>query len=115
MIHEARRTPRRQVAGQVPVFDVVAERGVGQVGNLSENGMLLLSTVPLNEDALYQLRFPLPDSLGQAVQIDVGVHLLWQVPAQAPGQYWAGFRFLTIEGGQRDLLRRWVDTGHPAN
>ncbi|MCC4597170.1 PilZ domain-containing protein [Xanthomonas campestris pv. phormiicola] len=108
MIAEARRSPRRQVPDMVPVLDMMEDAVVGRLGNLSESGMLLLASAPLHEDALYQLRFALPQ-LGRDVQIDVGVHLLWSERAQAPGQAWAGFRFLTISPAQRELLRQWIN------
>ena len=110
MIAEARRSPRRQVPDMVPVLDMMEDAVVGRLGNLSESGMLLLASAPLHEDALYQLRFALPQ-LGRDVQIDVGVHLLWSERAQAPGQAWAGFRFLTISQAHRDLLRQWINAG----
>jgi hypothetical protein len=110
MIAEARRSPRRQVPDMVPVLDMMEDAVVGRLGNLSENGMLLLASAPLHEDALYQLRFALPQH-GREVQIDVGVHLLWSERANAPGQAWAGFRFLTIAPAHRELLRQWINAG----
>jgi len=110
MIAEARRSPRRQVPDMVPVLDMMEDAVVGRLGNLSESGMLLLASVPLHEDALYQLRFALPQ-LGREAQIDVGVHLLWSERAQALGQAWAGFRFLTISPAHRELLRQWINAG----
>ncbi|CTP91811.1 PilZ domain-containing protein [Xanthomonas graminis] len=110
MITEARRAPRRQVPDMVPVLDMMQDAVVGRLGNVSESGMLLLACVPLHEDALYQLRFAMPQA-GREVQIDVGVHLLWSERAQAPGQAWAGFRFLTISPAHRELLRQWINAG----
>ncbi|MFC6841674.1 PilZ domain-containing protein [Xanthomonas theicola] len=113
MIAEARRSPRRRVPDMVAVLDVMEDAMVGRLGNVSESGMLLLASAPLHEDALYQLRFAMPQ-LGRDVQIDVGVHLLWSERCNAPGQAWTGFRFLTIAPAQRDLLRQWINAG-PAN
>lgn len=110
MIAEARRSPRRQVPDMVPVLDVMEDAVIGRLGNLSEHGMLLLASVPLHEDALYQLRFAMPQ-LGADTQIDVGVHLLWSERSHAPGQAWAGFRFLTISPAHRALLRQWINAG----
>ncbi|KLD78325.1 PilZ domain-containing protein [Xanthomonas hyacinthi] len=110
MIAEARRAPRRQVPDMVPVLDMMEDAVVGRLGNVSENGMLLLASAPLHEDALYQLRFAMPHA-GREVQIDVGVHLLWSERAHAPGQAWAGFRFLTIAPAHRELLRLWINAG----
>ena len=109
MIHEARRAPRRQVAESVPVVDMMTDEVVGHLGNLSESGMLLLASVPLHEDALYQLRFQLGGR--QGTSIVVGVHLLWSGAANTPGQAWCGFRFLTISDEQRGHARDWVKAG----
>ncbi|CRP45594.1 PilZ domain-containing protein [Stenotrophomonas maltophilia] len=105
---DTRRAPRRQVSDLVPVTDQMRESVVGRLGNISETGMLMLASAPLREDALYQLRFPLPLADGRHQDIDVGVHLLWSEPAHAPGQSWTGFRFLTLSREHRQLLRQWV-------
>jgi len=57
---DTRRAPRRQVSDLVPVTDQMRECVVGRLGNVSETGMLMLASMPLREDALYQLGFPLP-------------------------------------------------------
>lgn len=112
MIHDSRRAPRRHVTDSVPVIDTMTDEVVGQLGNLSESGMLLIATAPLVEDGLYQLRFHLG---GRAHAINVGVHLLWSVEANTPGQSWCGFRFLTISDEQRGLIRDWVRAGEEAS
>ncbi|MGG6345431.1 PilZ domain-containing protein [Stenotrophomonas indicatrix] len=105
---DTRRAPRRQVSDLVPVTDQMRDSVVGRLGNVSETGMLMLASAALRDDALYQLRFPLPSADGRSELIDVGVHLLWSEPAHAPGQSWAGFRFLTLSREHRQQLRRWI-------
>ena len=105
---ESRRQPRRAVSGIVEVIDTMTDGVVGQLGNLSETGMLLIASAPLLEDALYQLRFHLS---GRGQALNVGVHLLWSVAANTPGQSWCGFRFLTISDEQRAFIRDWVGAG----
>ncbi|WP_028919208.1 PilZ domain-containing protein [Pseudoxanthomonas suwonensis] len=111
MIHDTRRAPRRHVTTVVPVIDTMTDQVVGQLGNLSETGMLLIASAPLVEDALYQLRFHLG---GRPQPLNVGVHLLWKVDANTPGQSWCGFRFLTIADEQRRHIREWVRAGDEA-
>jgi len=113
MIHDSRRAPRRHVTESIPVIDCMTDEVVGQLGNLSESGMLLIASAPLVEDALYQLRFHLTGR-GLASPVNVGVHLLWSVPANTPGQSWCGFRFLTISDEQRARIRDWVRAGEEA-
>lgn len=108
MNDDTRRAPRRQVVDQVPVTDMMAEAVIGRLGNVSETGMLMICSVPMCEDALYQLRFAIPGASGQPLQLDVGAHLLWSEQSHAPGQSWAGFRFLTLRREHRDQLRAWI-------
>ncbi len=108
MNDDTRRAPRREVADQVPVTDMMAEAVIGRLGNVSETGMLMICSVPMTPEALYQFRFAIQGPLGQPVQVDVGAHLLWNEHSNAPGQSWAGFRFLTLSREHREQLRAWI-------
>ena len=105
---EYRRVPRRKIAETIQVVDTMTDTVIGRLGNLSETGMLVITSMPLVEDALYQLRFMLHDTT--SVPIEVGVHLLWQDTASASGQTWTGFRFITLLDSQMLQLRQWLDT-----
>lgn len=105
---ESRRSRRRRVEERVDVVDAMTDHTVGQLGNVSESGMLLLASGPLQDDCLYQLRFVLSDRAGGRHAFEVGAHLLWRNDAAAPGQAWSGFRFLSFEDGQLERLRDWI-------
>lgn len=107
---EYRRVPRRKIAVTTQVVDTMTDTVIGRLGNLSETGMLVIASLPLVDDALYQLRFMLHGAGEPAVPIEVGVHLLWQDTASAPGQTWTGFRFITLPNSQMLRLRQWLDT-----
>ena len=104
-----RRAKRRSVNEQIAVTDMMAEAIIGRLGNVSETGMLMIASVPMQDDALYQFRFAIPGPTGQPQPLDVGAHLLWHEESNAPGQYWTGFRFLTLSPEHKALLRRWVE------
>lgn len=108
MINETRRAQRRNVHESVVVVDAMTEQVMGRIGNLSESGMLLVTSGGLAEDALYQLRFEIMDRTGHLVSIDVGVHVAWMGNANTPGQGWAGLRFLTLDENHLAVLRHWI-------
>ncbi|MBA2239062.1 MAG: PilZ domain-containing protein [Lysobacter sp.] len=110
MSDESRRKRRREVADTIEVVDVMTEMVVGRVGNLSENGMLLIASTPLTHDALYQFRFTLPGVERRRCTMEVGAHLLWQDDSSVPGHVWTGFRFITVLEHQLVELRDWLDT-----
>lgn len=105
---EFRRSRRRQVAESIQVIDSMTEMVIGHIGNVSETGMLVMTNAPLVNDALYQLRFTLPDG-PLKLPFEVGAHLLWCDQASAPGQAWTGFRFITMSDDHMQQLRRWID------
>ena len=114
MINEFRRARRRKVSDTILVTDVMTDSTVGRISNLSETGMLLISSTPMVEDALYQLRFHLHDARGRESVFEVGAHLLWTDLASAPGQSWTGLRFISVPPDQAERLRHWIDApgGH---
>ena len=108
---EQRRNPRRAVEGRVEVYDTIAERSAGILGDVSSGGMLLIASGPVPEDALFQFRFSLPDGGRMLPTVEVGAHVLWQDPASAPGQYYIGMRFIGLEPSAARLLRQWSESG----
>lgn len=105
---EYRRAPRRKVESHVPVIDTMTDQVVGQIGNVSETGMLLIANTPLVEDALYQFRFTLPAQGVEGATVEVGAHLLWREETFGTGQWWAGFRFIGIGSDQLAKLLAWL-------
>lgn len=104
---ESRRAHRKPVNIAAMVVDVISGRQMGQLGNLSASGMLLIGTeVPRNE-AIYQVRLPLP-GLGDT-SIEVGVQEQWHEEAATPGQVWAGYRIIAIGDREAAQLQRWLD------
>ncbi|MFT3755056.1 MAG: PilZ domain-containing protein [Pseudoxanthomonas sp.] len=109
-MNDTRRAPRRKVRYPILVSDAMTGETIGRLGNISETGMLLVSTTALAEDALYQLQFKLDNGTGREVRIDVGAHVQWVGTANTPGQAWMGLRFLTVSEPHATLLRQWMAT-----
>jgi hypothetical protein len=108
MSTEHRRNKRKRADVIVQVTNALTGEVMGRVGNLSTDGMMLVANRALREDALYQFVFHLPDERGHAHPLEVGVHEQWSEPANVPGQFWAGFRFIDIGDDDFVLLSRWI-------
>jgi len=109
VIDESRRKKRRRIADTIEVVDTMTDMVIGRLGNLSENGMLLIASTPLTDDALYQVRFTLVGG-ERPHAIVVGAHLLWQDSSSVPGHVWTGLRFITVLDHQLQQLRDWLDS-----
>ncbi|WP_395792601.1 PilZ domain-containing protein [Aquimonas sp.] len=108
-MNEARRAKRKQAREAIEVFDSMTELSVGRIGNISETGMMLMASMPLVEDALYQLRFTLGGQGLRTRTLEVGVHQLWSEPSHVPGQFWSGFRLIDIGPEDAAHLHAWVE------
>jgi hypothetical protein len=106
---EFRRARRRRAIERIDVIDALTDTTMGQLGNLSESGLLLIASTPLCEDALYQWRFLLPQPGGSDAMIECGAQVLWIDRASASGQLWAGARFILLPKAAQEALTAWIE------
>jgi len=107
---EQRRSPRKRPLQALHVTNAITGEIIGQVGNLSRDGMLLIANRALADDALFQFTFSLPGRAGaSARRLEIGVHEQWHEPATIPGQFWTGFRIIDIDAADKLALAAWLD------
>jgi len=106
---ESRRALRKPVNIAAEVVDAISGRRMGQLGNLSASGMLLIGNQAPRNEAIYQLRLPLPGLDEGSSMIEVGVQEQWHEEAATPGQIWAGYRIIAIGDGEASQLQRWLE------
>lgn len=111
MNDERRSAPRIPSTVPIEVTDSISGENIGRVGNLSRNGLMLICHLPLNDNALYQLRFRLPDMdlRGSQAEIETGVHTMWTEQAATNGYQWSGLRIISISGSAAKSLDRWLE------
>jgi len=105
---EQRRSKRKPPDQPIEVTNAMTGHVIGRIGNLSCDGLMLVATEPMRDDALYQFTFSLPDAGGEKNALEVGVHEQWSEPGAA-GQHWGGFRIIDISERDAELLRDWVE------
>ena len=104
-----RNSQRKRAHHAIPVTDTISGHQIGHIGNLSPDGMLLISSRRLREDALFQFSFQLPsDATTRMHALEIGVHEQWSEQANVPGQYWSGFRIIDIAPEDYNVLYDWV-------
>jgi len=105
---EQRRRDRKSVDFDATVIDTIADRPFGRIGNLSTTGMLLISPTPPQQEAIYQLRLPLPAAGGVHTHIDVGVQEQWHEQTASADMIWAGYRIIAISDQDAERLNDWL-------
>ncbi|HET9818598.1 MAG TPA: PilZ domain-containing protein [Rhodanobacteraceae bacterium] len=111
MNDERRTAPRKPSNAPIEVINSISGENIGRIGNLSRNGLMLICHRPLNDDALYQLRFRLPDLRGTQSEIETGVHTMWTEQAATNGYQWSGLRIISISATAAKSLDRWLEQG----
>ncbi|HUH31259.1 MAG TPA: PilZ domain-containing protein [Rhodanobacter sp.] len=107
-----RRAERKPASTAAIVTDVISGHVMGQLGNLSSTGMLLIGPRTPRSEALYQVSVALP-ATHQAPTvpppIELGIQEQWH-EAAASGQVWAGYRIVAINANDAAQLERWLAT-----
>ena len=108
-----RRAERKRASTAATVTDVISGQAMGQLGNLSSSGMLLIGPRSPRSEALYQVSVTLPATHQPGATppptIEVGIQEQWHEPA-ASGQIWAGYRIVAIDGHDAVQLEHWLAT-----
>lgn len=105
---EQRRAQRKRANYSVAVTDVINDRPLGHLGNLSATGLLLIGPTRPRGEAIYQVSLSLPGLAATPLAIELGIQEQWHDDAATPGQVWSGFRILSISPADAAVLEAWL-------
>ncbi len=86
-----RRIERHQLPYFLKVFNSVTDKPIGFLGNVSADGLMLISQLPMMVGADFDLRLKIPASNGCQQVIDLTACCLWCHEDETPHHYDAGF------------------------
>lgn len=105
----SRRSVRKRVAEAILVTNAMTGQTLARIGNLSVDGMMLISSQPIPEERLYQVHFHLRDGEQRGHRLEVGIQCQWTETARTPNTYWAGCKIIDIAPDEQTLLNAWVE------
>lgn len=105
----ARRSVRKRATDAIMVTNAMTGETLGRIGNLSVDGMMLITPQPLPEGCLYQLQFLLTDAQKQRRRMEIGVQCLWTDAASTERTFWTGCRIIDIAPSEQEILDEWVE------
>jgi len=89
-----RRIERHQLPYFLKVFNSVTDKPIGFIGNVSEDGLMLISQLPMMVGAEFGLRLKIPIGDGCHQVIDLWACCLWCHEDATPQHFDAGFTLL---------------------
>ncbi|WP_189339653.1 PilZ domain-containing protein [Rhodanobacter denitrificans] len=105
---DQRRTRRKPVAFAATVMDVITGEPMGQIGNLSGTGMLLICPAAPQSEAIHQVRLPLSGDGAVPQYIEAGIQEQWHESPGAADLVWAGYRIIAISEEDDARLDAWL-------
>jgi hypothetical protein len=100
---DMRKNPRVETTDQVAVINTHSGDVVGQLVNLSVDGLMLMGPNCIAPGTVLQLRVPIGDG-DKTSELLVGAEALWCQDANDSGSYWSGFQIIDISPEQQEML-----------
>lgn len=100
-----RRIERHQLPYFLKVFNSITDKPIGFLGNVSEDGLMLISHVPMMIGADFALRLTIPLADGDRQVIDLQACCLWCHEDATPHHYDAGFSLQRAPVEYGELVR----------
>ncbi|MCY1418031.1 hypothetical protein D9M71_335770 [compost metagenome] len=89
-----RHIERHQLPYFLKVFNRFTDQPIGYLGNVSEDGLMLISNLPLLVGPDFELQLKIPSRAGGLQPINLTASCLWCHEDATPGHYDSGFMLL---------------------
>lgn len=100
---EQRRNRRISIPEHPQIYDAHSGEVIGELVNLSSDGLMATSCQCIDRGTICQLRIPLIKG-EQQVEVCVGTESLWCEDANDSGIYWTGFQIIDISPEDQLIL-----------
>jgi hypothetical protein len=104
---DKRRHNRVSLAGKgwrAELNDQVSGNKLGEVVNLSPGGLMLITSLALETESLYQVECLTTGPDGRIGRFTAGIMVLWRTGASQKDTYWAGLQIIDIDAESRERL-----------
>lgn len=97
---------RHQLGGFLQVYNRHTGKSIGYLGNISKQGIMLISSLPIMLGASYELQLKLPSSTDAGAElVDFSARSHWCRADASPGNYDSGFSITSNQQAFADLAR----------
>ena len=103
--HKLRSIDNQQLFDYLLIYNRNTMRVMGSIGNISHNGLMLISSVPVLVDSIYSMRIILPNKeTAQAQYVDFGVRCHWCKPDINPNFFDSGYSIIESDQHLVELI-----------
>ncbi|MEE1869527.1 MULTISPECIES: PilZ domain-containing protein [Pseudomonas] len=102
---DERRIERHQLPYFLKVFNRFTDQPIGYLGNVSEDGLMLISQLPMLVGPDFELQLKVIGRSGGVHLINLTASCLWCHEDETPGHYDSGFMLLQAPDEYAKLVR----------
>jgi hypothetical protein len=84
--------------------DQVNGKKLGEVVNLSPGGLMLITSIAVEVESLYQVECLTTSPDGQIGRFTAGIMVLWRTGSSQTDTYWAGLQIIDIDLESQERL-----------
>ncbi len=106
---DKRKLKRRQLIYYLKVRDESNDQPLGRLVDITTEGIMLVSTEPIELDVAYRLRMDLPTQMDKTSDIIFEARSLWRRRDINPDFYDTGFKFTHIPNQYVELISQLID------
>ena len=99
-----RRIERHLLPYYLKVFNRITDKPMGSIGNISLDGLMLISPYPMLTAARFEMRIKIPRTDGGIRKIDFSATCQWSHEDVTPGSFDSGFALVAPPRDYAELI-----------
>jgi len=105
---DRRKIKRRYLVYYGRVFDETAQKLIGNLVDITDQGFMLLSDSPFPVNETHKFKLELTDDIARRPYLNFTAKSLWCEPDLDPNHYNTGFEILQLSPGDAELIQTIV-------
>lgn len=106
---EQRKLKRKQLVYYLKVSDVDSGNQLGRLVDITEEGLMLISSDPISTGVVFRMELDLPDQEKRTEKLEFEARSIWSKKDVNPNYYDTGFKFVRISGEYVDTIGKLID------
>lgn len=108
MSEQHRRLKRQEISTTVSIRNRLTERRVGELVNITTEGLMIASDQEMDTDSIFQFSLELPEAIEGCSVIELGVDCLWCRKAENLNRYWSGYQIIDASPAALQSIDRLI-------
>ena len=106
---ENRKQKRMHVISYLKLQQQQSNKDLGQVVNISSEGLGLYSEEPLQSDSMVKLKLTLPTTINKNNELAFDARVAWCRQSVLPGYYDSGVQLMDVPSDNLEMLEQFIE------